>query len=131
MVTMKSSLPIAKINGRIVHGQAHIQPGVNSWIGVCIVDKNLLDYDLVYMESAIIEYEGPFNCRTFDTNGKGKAKILSVSQALENNHVTITFEGVDKPELERRLTKDLCHSYDENLPAYINDFQTLEKREVY
>lgn len=128
---MKSSLPIAKINGRIVHGQAHMQPGVNSWIGVCVLDAELLDYNPKKMESAIIEYEGPFNCRTFDTNGKGKARILSVSQSPKNNHVTITFEGVDIPELERKLTKDLCHSYDENLPAYVNDFKTLEKREVY
>lgn len=128
---MKTSLPIAKINGRIVHGQAHIQPGVNNWIGVCIADKSLLDYDSVNLESVIVEYEGPFNCRKFDTNGKGKAKILSISQALKNNHVTITFEGIDKPELERKLIKDLCHSYDENLPAYINDFDSLEKQEIF
>lgn len=119
--TMKSSLPVAKINGNIVHGQAHIQPGVNRWIGVCIIDEELLDYNPENLESVIIDYEGPFNCRKFQTSGKGKAKLLAVSPAIQKNKVTITFEGVEKAQLERQLVKDLCHSYDENLPVYINN----------
>jgi hypothetical protein len=117
---MNFSLPIAKINGKTVRGQAHIQPGVNSWIGICVINNHLLKGDLKELEYLTIEYEGPFNCRKFHTRGKGKARILAVSQAITKNQVTITFEGIDEPKLEKRLKKDLKHSYNENLPVYIN-----------
>lgn len=117
---MKSSLPVAKINGIAVHGQAHIQPGINSWIGVCVMEENVWNVDHEKPESLIIEFEGSFNCRKFQTKGKGKAKVLAVTPSTRDNKITITFEGIDKPELERELKKDLSHSYDENLPAYIN-----------
>lgn len=124
---MKPSLPVAKINGIAVNGQAHIQPGVNNWIGVCIVEENILDIDFEKPESIVIEYEGTFNCRKFQTKGKGKAKVLAVTPVPQANKITITFEGINEPELERDLKKDLSHSYDENLPAYINKKDRLIK----
>lgn len=124
---MKSSLPVAKINGNVVQGQAHIQPGVNNWIGVCIIDEGLLDYDSENLESIIINYEGPFNCRTFTTKGNGKAKILAVSPAVQSDQVTITFEGVEEPELQKELQKGLCHSYNSNLPVYVNKKSHLDE----
>ena len=123
---MKSSLPIAKINGNVVHGQAHIQPGINKWIGVCNINRDVLEYDSDNLGSIIIDYEGPFNCRSFHTKGRGKAKVLAISDAAQSDQITITFEGVEEPELQKELKKDLCHSYNENLPVYINNNQRLE-----
>lgn len=125
---METSLPIAKINGNIARGQAHIQPGVNSWIGVCIVLDDFFKTEPEELSSTVINYEGPFNCRKYQTTGKGKAKILSISKMPQKNQLIITFEGVGEPKLKRRLKQKLKFSYDENLPLFIN--RKIRKEEM-
>lgn len=125
---METSLPVAKINGKVTRGQAHVQPGVNNWIGVCMVTEDLLDKNIEDWSSKIIEYEGPFNCRKYNTNGKGKAKILSVSKIPHKNELIITFEGIEKPQLEKSLKRRLKFSYNENLPVFINKMS--RKKEI-
>lgn len=117
---METSLPTAKINDNIVYGQAHIQPGINNWIGVCITREDLLEDDPENWASTIIKYEGVFNCKKHQTVGTAEAKILSVTATPQINHLAITFEGVEDPELKKGLQQELKFSYDENLPVYLN-----------
>lgn len=125
---METSLPVAKINGNVTRGQAHIQPGVNKWIGVCIVSEDLLDKNIDNWASIIVDYEGPFNCRKHQTHGKGKAKILCVSNIPRKDELIITFEGIEEPNLKKGLKERLKFSYDENLPVFIN--QRSRKKEI-
>lgn len=128
MYTMEESLPTAEINGKTVYGQAHIQPGVNNWIGVCITSKDLLDSKPEDWESTIIKYEGIFNCRKHHTVGQAKAKILCVTELPRDNRLAVTFEGVGDPKLKKGLQQELIFSYNENLPVYIN-YKSHSKKE--
>lgn len=116
---MSITLPAAKINGKLAHGQAHIQPGVNNWIGVCIISDSLIAKGPEKLETFVIEYEGPFNCGEECINGKGKATILYTSPTREKDQVIITIEGIGEPKLEKKLKKELRFSYNENLPVYL------------
>lgn len=117
---MEITLPIVKVNGKTGRGQAHIQPGVNNWIGVCVVSDHLVPRRTIKDKAVTVEFEGPFNCGEECINGKGKAKVLHISPSKQKNRVIITIEGVGEPLLEKRWKKELRFSYDENLPVYLN-----------
>ncbi|WP_372636471.1 hypothetical protein [Fodinibius sp.] len=120
---MDITLPIVKVNGKSARGQAHIQPGVNNWIGVCVVRNHLLPQHNLKDKGFTVEFEGPFNSGEECINGKGKAKVLHVSPSKQKNRVIITIEGVGEPLLEKKLKKELRFSYDENLPVYLNSYK--------
>lgn len=122
---MAITLPTAKINGKLAYGQAHMQPGINNWIGVCIISNRLLAKGPEKLKAFVIEYEGPFNCGEECINGKGKATVLHTTPTQEKDHTIITIEGIEEPQLEKGLKKELRFSYDENLPVY---FKTRRKR---
>lgn len=117
---MDITLPAAKINGNVVHGQAHIQPGINNWIGVCIIPDRLLEINDEQWKSVVLDYEGIFNCGKESINGKSKAKILHISPDISKDNLVITLEGIEEPELDRKIGKDLRFGYNENLPVYMN-----------
>lgn len=111
---MESIPYIPKINGKQVDGQAHLQPGINHWIGIFEVAKDLLDDHFEDWKSAIIEYEGPFHCRKECTYGKGKAKIMYVHPEDEK-HIRIHVRGTGEPELEKAISENRQHRYNVNL----------------
>lgn len=122
---MKITLPVAKINGQLVHGQAHIQPGSNHWIGVCIIKNNLIDDNPENRKFLTIDYEGPFNCGEECINGKGKAKVLHISSRAKKNRLIINIEGIEDPQLEKKLETKLTFSYNENLPVDLESHKKM------
>lgn len=113
---MESSAKSAKINGEIVEGQAHIQPGINRWIGVFTITDTLLTNIQNSKEPSTIDYEGPFNCGKECVNGTGKAKIIYTHPEVLKGKIKINVEGLDKPRLEREV-EPIRYSYNENLPT--------------
>lgn len=122
---MKTTTSFAKLNGKVVHGEAHIQPGVNNWIGICITGDEQFIKKLGSQDSVIVEYKGLFNCGEKYTNGKGKAKVLHITRDSPSNKLIINIEGIEEPELEKKLEKKLKFSYNKNLPV---DLKSLKKR---
>lgn len=114
---MDITLPMVKVNGKTARGQAHIQPGINNWIGVCIVSSHLLNARSLKEKSVVIDYEGPFNCGEECMPGKGKAKVLHISPFKQKNQVIITVEGIEEPQIKKKWSKELTFSYNENLPV--------------
>ena len=113
---MKPERSNATINGIPVQGDAHVQPGPNYWIGIFLVKHDLLEGDCATWKSAIVEYEGPFNCRQEATTGKGKAKIIHASPADEKGFSRIHVEAVERPALkEEQIKKNLQTGYNPNL----------------
>lgn len=120
---MNPNILIAKINGKMVQGQAHIQPGVNDWIGVFTVPDNLLGSNPETWKTLTVEYEGPFNCRKECINGKGKARIIYTRPSKIKGKLIVNLQGIEKPQLEKDLEQNLRFSYNENLPVYETDNQ--------
>lgn len=113
---MESPTQTAKINGIIVEGQAHIQPGINKWIGVFIITDALFTTIQNGDEPSIIVYEGPFKCGKECVGGTGKAKIIYSQPGGLKGKIKINVEGIDKPHLEKEV-EPIKHSYNENLPT--------------
>lgn len=103
---MITSTSIAKINGIVVHGQAHIQPGINNWIGICITDNEQFTKELESQDIVIVDYEGFFNNGEGCTNGKGKAKVLYIKRDSLSNKLVINIERIEEPELEKKPEKN-------------------------
>lgn len=120
---MNTSMPVAKINGKVVHGQAHMQPGINNWIGICVTGNEQIIQDFQDQESVVVEFEGLFNCGEDCINGKGKAKVLHISRSAQTDKLTINIEGIEKPKLEKEPKKELKFSYNENLPVDLKSFK--------
>lgn len=117
---MKTSTPIpksrlGKINGKeILHGEGHIQPNINQWIGIFLVKKDLLNSEPEQWVSTIISYEGSFNCREKYVDGKSRGKIIHVRPGDKEDEFFINVEGTEEPQLEDEL-KPLRFSYNGNL----------------
>lgn len=105
----------AKINGKnVLQGEGHLQPSVNPWIGIFLVEKDLIEGTPDQWVSTVISYEGPFNCRGKYTTGKGRAKITHVRPDNEGRSFFISVEGTEAPQLDNE-PKPLKFSYNENL----------------
>lgn len=113
---MKSESTGAKINNKnVLDGKGHLQPGINNWIGVFLVRNDLLEGDPEQWASHVIEYEGPFNCRSKHINGKGRAKIIHIRPGDQKSQVFINVEGIGEPELEEEPATPIRFSYNANL----------------
>lgn len=118
---MKSSTQTAKINGENVEGLAHIQPGVNKWIGIFEVSDTLAAEIQKSKAPCVIDYEGPFNCGKECVKGFGKAKVIYYSPTGSEGKIKISIEGLDEPQLEKEV-KPIKFSYNENLPPNTKPF---------
>jgi len=114
---MKPKPRNATINGIPVQGKAHVQPAPNYWIGVFLVERNLLEGDCSRWVSTVIEYEGPINCKTECTDGKGRAKIIHAVPAGKKGRIRIHVEAVERPLLSKEeIRNGVQDGYNANLP---------------
>jgi hypothetical protein len=117
---MESSSQKAKINGIIVDGQAHIQPGANNWIGIFIVSLPLF-VKIQNSQESVIDYEGPFNCGEECVHGNGKGKIIYSCSVDSKDEMKINIQGLEKPNLEREV-KQIRFNYNKNLPTNFKSY---------